>query len=113
MEESVDMLQTSPEAAPTDKYLTFLVMNHQLGEEIGVQFSLDEPCIAVDIADQRTQYALRSFERALEKQRSRVPEELMLRMFKSYPRSQALRCSAALLRMAHHHQQVSRSVSTH
>lgn len=35
MSESVDVLETSLDAAPTDKYLCHLVWTHRLGEEVG------------------------------------------------------------------------------
>lgn len=79
MSECIDILASSPDAAPTDKYFCHLVMQHQLGEEICGQFSLDDPSNVVDINDARTQYALKALERDLDKLRSAVPEDLLKR----------------------------------
>ncbi|KAL1877344.1 hypothetical protein VTK73DRAFT_8717 [Phialemonium thermophilum] len=76
MQDSVDLLQSSPEAAPTDKYLCHLVWTHKMAEDVGVQFSLDDPSISLNISDLRTQYTLRGFARDLERYARNVPEEL-------------------------------------
>jgi RalA-binding protein 1 len=77
MAESMEILETSPDAAPTDKYFCHLVWTHHLGEQISNQFSMDDPSAAVNIADPRTQYALRAFERDLERYIASVPQERM------------------------------------
>ncbi|GJN83676.1 hypothetical protein PLIIFM63780_007225 [Purpureocillium lilacinum] len=77
MTECVEVLETSPDAAPTDKYLCHLVWTHRMGEEIGIQFSMDDPATTVNILDARTQYALRVLERDLDRYRDSVPKEMM------------------------------------
>ncbi|KAJ6787399.1 hypothetical protein PWT90_10917 [Aphanocladium album] len=77
MAESMEILETSVDAAPTDKYFCHLVWTHHLGEQIGTQLSMDDPDMVVDIADARTQYALRALERDLERYRNGVPPERM------------------------------------
>ncbi|KAM7205501.1 hypothetical protein V8F20_003085 [Naviculisporaceae sp. PSN 640] len=77
MAECVDVLESSPDAAPTDKYLCQLIWAHRLAEEVGVQFSMDDPASAPNIAEPRTQYALKGFERELERHVSSVPRDLM------------------------------------
>jgi hypothetical protein len=77
--ECMDVLETSPDAAPTDKYLCHLVWTHKLAEEVGTQFSMDDPMSTPNIADPRTQYALRGFERDLERYSSAIPRELLQR----------------------------------
>ncbi len=74
-------LETSPEAAPTDRYLCHLVWTHRLAEEVGIQFSIDDPSSALNISDQQTQYALRGFERNLAKYRAAVPPDEQKRTF--------------------------------
>jgi len=86
LEESLVILQTSPDAAPTDPYLCHLVRTNKLGEEIGTQFSFDEPIMTLNLADAGSQVILRRFERELEKHRSEVPKDLMQRMV-YYPRA--------------------------
>ncbi|OAA73172.1 Zn(2)-C6 fungal-type DNA-binding domain protein [Cordyceps fumosorosea ARSEF 2679] len=79
MADSVRVLETSAEAAPTDAYLCHLVWTHRLGEQVGAQLSLDDPdaAAAVDVEDARTQYALRALERDLERYRAAVPPARM------------------------------------
>lgn len=77
MAESQELLETSPNAAPTDKYFCHLVWTHHLGEETGLQFSMDDPSTKVDITDSRTQYSLRVLERDFERHVASVPPELM------------------------------------
>ena len=81
MAECMDVLESSPEAAPTDKYLCSLVWTHKLAEEVGIQFSMDDAAYTPNIADSRTQYALRGFERELERYSSSIPRELEQREF--------------------------------
>ncbi|CAJ2501610.1 Uu.00g044630.m01.CDS01 [Anthostomella pinea] len=75
MSECMEILETSPEAAPTDRYLCHLVWTHRLAEEVGIQFSMDDPSIFVNITEQTVQYALRGFERDLAKYRADIPKE--------------------------------------
>lgn len=80
MTECLDVLESSPEAAPTDKYFCHLVRTHQLAEEIGFQFCMDDPTVSVNLSDYMTQHKVRGFERELEKHRQEVSRELMQRM---------------------------------
>lgn len=81
MAECLDVLESSPEAAPTDKYFCHLVRTHQLAEEIGFQFCMDDPTVSVNLSDYMTQHKVRGFERELEKHRQEVSRELMQRRF--------------------------------
>ncbi|KAI0438665.1 hypothetical protein F4803DRAFT_534146 [Xylaria telfairii] len=75
MTECIDVLETSPEAAPSDRYLCHLVWTHRLAEEVGIQFSMDDPSVFINVTDQKVQYALRGFERDLAKYSNGIPEE--------------------------------------
>ncbi|KAI1428057.1 hypothetical protein F5Y12DRAFT_71188 [Xylaria sp. FL1777] len=75
MTECMDILESSPAAAPSDKYLCHLVWTHRLAEEVGIQFSMDDPSIFVNITEQKVQYALRGFERDLAKYSESIPKE--------------------------------------
>lgn len=79
MAECMDILEASPDAAPTDKYFCHLVWTHHLAEEVGIQFTLDDPSNVVSLADGRTQHTLKAFERDLDKHRAAVPKEHMQR----------------------------------
>ncbi|KAK7969277.1 hypothetical protein PG988_008350 [Apiospora saccharicola] len=74
MTECMDILESSPEAAPTDKYLCHLVWTHRLAEEVGIQFSMDDPNAIVNVAEPKVQYALRGFERDLAKYSENIPQ---------------------------------------
>lgn len=80
MAESVEVLESSPDAAPTDKFLCQWVRNQRIAEEIGVQFQMDDPCATVNIADPKVQYSLKGFERDLEHWSEQVPKDLRTRM---------------------------------
>lgn len=80
MSECLDVLEGSPDAAPSDKYFCHLVRTHQLAEEIGFQFCMDDPTVAVNLSDYMTQHKVRGFERELEKHRQGVSHDLMQRM---------------------------------
>ncbi|TLD10734.1 hypothetical protein PgNI_06243 [Pyricularia grisea] len=77
MAECLEVLQTSPDAAPTDPYFCHLVWTHKLSEEIGVEFAMDDPGAVVDITDRRTQHAIKSFERQHQKYQDGIPTDLM------------------------------------
>ncbi|KAI1383426.1 uncharacterized protein F4822DRAFT_77444 [Hypoxylon trugodes] len=74
MTECMDILESSPEAAPTDRYLCHLVWTHRLAEDVGIQFSMDDPTVFVNISEQKVQYALRGFERDLAKYSESIPK---------------------------------------
>ncbi|KAI0385896.1 hypothetical protein F5Y04DRAFT_159589 [Hypomontagnella monticulosa] len=74
MTECMDILESSPQAAPTDKYLCHLVWTHRLAEDVGMQFSMDDPSVFVNISEQKVQYALRGFERDLAKYSDSIPK---------------------------------------
>ncbi|OAA39271.1 Zn(2)-C6 fungal-type DNA-binding domain protein [Beauveria brongniartii RCEF 3172] len=86
MGESMALLESSADAAPTDKYFCHLVWTHRLGEQIGVQLSMDDDdpdaaaaAAAVDVgaaaaaADVRTKQALRALDSDLERYKAGVP----------------------------------------
>lgn len=77
MAECMDILESSPEAAPTDKYFCHLVWTHRLAEEIGFQFCMDDPSVSVNLSDHMTQHRIRGFERELDKHKTQVPVELL------------------------------------
>lgn len=73
MVDCIEFLETSPEAAPSDKVLCQWVRSQHIAEEVGTQFSMDDPMATVTIADAKVQYALKGFERDLEKWSDQVP----------------------------------------
>ena len=69
MEESVRILETSPDAFPSDKLLCQQVKISHIGEKISVQFCMDDPSVEVSISEPKAIYALKIFETDLEKLR--------------------------------------------
>lgn len=66
MEESVKILETSPDAFPSDKLLCQQVKMAHIGENISVQFCMDDPSIEIAISEPKVIYALKIFENELQ-----------------------------------------------
>lgn len=66
MEESVKILETSPDAFPSDKLLCQQVKMARIGENISVQFCMDDPSVEVAISEPKVIYALKIFENELQ-----------------------------------------------
>ncbi|KAF2124501.1 hypothetical protein P153DRAFT_326759 [Dothidotthia symphoricarpi CBS 119687] len=66
MEESVKILETSPDALPSDKQLCQQVKLAHIGESISVQFCMDDPSVEVNISEPKVIYALKIFENELQ-----------------------------------------------
>lgn len=66
MEESVKILETSPEAFPSDKLLCQQVKMAHIGENISVQFCMDDPSVEIAISEPKVIYALKIFENELQ-----------------------------------------------
>lgn len=79
MGDCVDFLENSPEAAPTDKLLCQWVRSQHLAEEVGTQFSMDDPFASVSISEPKVQFALKGFENDLQHWREQIPEEVKCR----------------------------------
>jgi hypothetical protein len=62
MDESIKILETSPEALPSDRLLCQQVKMARTGERISVEFAMDDPSVEVAIADPKTIYAIKLFE---------------------------------------------------
>ncbi|CAI4217006.1 unnamed protein product [Parascedosporium putredinis] len=77
IEESLKLLETSAEAAPTDKQFCILLRINKLGEDVSTRFSVDDPAMAATLQDFGTQLALRGFEVELERLKRSIPESLM------------------------------------
>lgn len=72
MDECLRDLEKSSEAFPSDKVFCQWVRLQKLADDLGAQISTDE-ISQTDISDQKTQYALKGFEKQLvdwEKQKS-------------------------------------------
>ena len=65
MDECIEILESSSGALPTDKLLCRHVKLQHLNEEIGREFSMDDPSATINISDAHVQNALKAFENQL------------------------------------------------
>ncbi len=77
--ECVDVLESSSDAYASDRVLCQWVKLQHIAEDVGVQFSMDDPLAQVGMSDTKLRYTLRGFERQLEDWRKQVPKELHAR----------------------------------
>lgn len=75
MDECIEILQTSPDALPSDKVLVHWAKLSHIAEEIGFQFSMDDPSSSLSMSDTKAQYGLKGFEKQLDEWRQEVPAE--------------------------------------
>ncbi|KIW83329.1 hypothetical protein Z517_02574 [Fonsecaea pedrosoi CBS 271.37] len=66
IEECLEILRTSPHAAPTDKFLCSNVELARLAEEVSAAFHMDDPGADLNFMEPRVQYQLKCFERQLQ-----------------------------------------------
>ncbi|CZR62804.1 related to cercosporin resistance protein [Phialocephala subalpina] len=76
MADCIDVLEHSPEAASSDKAFCQWIRIQYIAEDIGTQFSMNDPVARVSIADSMVQYILKGCERDLEKWSSQIPPEV-------------------------------------
>ncbi|ORX96806.1 hypothetical protein BCR34DRAFT_669144 [Clohesyomyces aquaticus] len=69
MDESVSILESSAEALPSDKVLLQHIKMARIGENISVQFCMDDPSVEVSISEPKVIYALKIFENELQQLR--------------------------------------------
>jgi hypothetical protein len=76
MAECIEVLENSPEAATSDKFLCQWVRSQKIAEDVGTQFSMDDSCAKISISDTKVQFALKGFERDLQLWSEKVPEDI-------------------------------------
>jgi hypothetical protein len=81
MKESIEILETSPEAAESDKVLCEWVRMQIISEEIAQTFELDDPSAEVSVHDTRVQLATRSFVRRLDEWKEKVAPTITISMY--------------------------------
>lgn len=74
MDECIEILETSPDALPSDKALIRWVKLTQIMEEVCCHFVTDEPDLGTT-SEPKIHYALKVFERQLEQWRKETPAE--------------------------------------
>lgn len=75
MDECIEILETAPDSLPSDKALLQWVKLAQITEEVGFQFSSDEPHLTATFSEPKIQYTLKMFEKQLEQWRRETPVE--------------------------------------
>lgn len=76
MDECLEVLENSPQAAPSDKALCQWVKLQKIAEEIGIGFAFDNPNANVSIDEQRVQFSLKGFAKQLEDWRLKCPKDI-------------------------------------
>ena len=66
MNDCLNVLETSPEAAPTDKRFAAWIRIQHLVEECVISFSLDDPGSTVSLCDDRVQHMLKGYGKQLD-----------------------------------------------
>ena len=69
MDESLEVLAKAPDALPSDKWLAHAVRAQHIAEEVGYQFSMDDPTSDVSIIQTKIQYQIKTFEKRLDEWR--------------------------------------------
>ena len=76
IEESLEYLSSSADALPSDAWLVDLVKVQHISEEVAFIFSMDDPAFVVSLADVKTQYLLKTFEREIAQWRKQSNTDL-------------------------------------
>lgn len=75
MDECLEILQNSPDAQPSDRNLIHWAKLTHLAEDIGFQFSMDDPSSKLTMSDSKAQYSLKGFEKQLDEWRKDIPPD--------------------------------------
>ncbi|KAI5356666.1 putative zn(2)-C6 fungal-type DNA-binding domain-containing protein [Septoria linicola] len=76
MEESVEILETSSEALPTDKLFCQHIKIQHICEEVSIQFLMDDNTASISITDPKVTYTLKVLENELKEWSRQIPQEL-------------------------------------
>ncbi|KAF8249044.1 hypothetical protein K440DRAFT_231306 [Wilcoxina mikolae CBS 423.85] len=77
MRESVEILETSPQAAPSDKEFCQWIRLQLIADELAVTFEFDDPSSNLSIEEPRMQLAVRGYARRLQEWRQTVDPALI------------------------------------
>lgn len=78
--ECLELLESSPDALPSDRQLCHWVRVQHLAEDIGSQLSLDDSSTPVGLSDPKTVYALKTFDLQLSDWQAQLPKNVDTRM---------------------------------
>jgi len=75
MKESIEVLETHPDAFPSDKLFCQHVKIQHICEDIGLQFLMDDNTATISITDPKVSYALNVLEAQLKNWKENIPAE--------------------------------------
>ena len=76
LEQCIEVLQKSKDAAPTDHLLCAYMKLQYISEMVGVEFGMNDPSAQISINDQKVKYQINEFERKLKHWRYHCPKDL-------------------------------------
>ena len=76
LEQCIEFLEASKDAAPTDPLLCALIKIQHIAETIGVEFGMNDPTAQISINDQKVKYQINEFERELKVWRRQYAKEM-------------------------------------
>ncbi|KAG9884909.1 hypothetical protein KCU94_g17932, partial [Aureobasidium melanogenum] len=78
MQECVDILESSPDAAPTDALFAQHIKIQRICDEISVSFAMEDPTASISILDPKVAYTLEVLQEKLDKWDQELPAHLKL-----------------------------------
>lgn len=73
MDECISELESSPDALPSDKVLCYHLRLAAIAEDVGSQFSMDDPAASASLSNKFNEIALRNYDTKLELLRPHRP----------------------------------------
>lgn len=78
MQECVDILENSPDAAPTDALFAQHIKVQRICDEISISFAMEDPTASISILDPKVAYTLEVLQEKLDKWEQELPAHLKL-----------------------------------
>lgn len=78
MQECVDLLESSPDAAPSDPLFTQHIKIQRICDEISVSFAMEDPTASISILDPKVEYTLNVLEKKLNEWEQNLPGDLQI-----------------------------------
>lgn len=75
MDESLHILETHPDALPSDRQVIWWAKLAYVMEQAGVQLTAEDPHSEISFADSKTRYTIKAFANQLAQFRRDIPEE--------------------------------------
>lgn len=76
MDECMEIMESSPDALPSDRYLVYWAKLSHIAEDVGTQFAMDDAVCTTSLVDPQIQFAMKGFEKRLDEWRKQIrPDE--------------------------------------